>query len=150
MTHCFEPNRVAVFCPKCHAQHEDFGEWSTRPHSTHRCMFCENEWRPFSFTTVGIPLAALPNDLPALVVPLSTFERMSEYSCSVPTSPRSGRYWRRRSPYIGNDRDCRQYLGLALESPDDPPGEISLIWRRLFVAEWLVADALLAAFEVAA
>lgn len=34
-----------LFCPKCHAKHVDEGEWETRPHRTHLCLSCGNEWR---------------------------------------------------------------------------------------------------------
>jgi len=141
--HAFDPEPMLLFCPKCRAQHEDLGEFAVRPHRTHRCLFCEHEWRPFQYTTVGVASAPRGKDrFGALIVPLAVFEDMDEYSCSMPTGTSSGRYWRRREPFVGEDRTARQYFAIALALPNDPPGEISLIWRRLLVAEWLLGDAL--------
>lgn len=110
MTHAIHAEAAILFCPKCRSQHEDFGEWATRAHRTHRCMFCRHEWRPFLHTTVGVPFAPIGKDrLGVLVVPLAVFDRMSEYSCTIPTGPKSGRYWRRREPYVGEDRT--EYVG---------------------------------------
>jgi hypothetical protein len=144
--HAFQPEPMVLVCPRCSAQHEDFGEFAHRPHRTHRthrCLFCKHEWRPFLHTTVGVALGARGNErFGSLIVPLAVFEEIDEYSCSLPTGPSSGRYWRRREPYVGEDRTSRQYFCIAQGMPDDRPGEISLIWRRLLVAEWLIGDAL--------
>jgi len=35
---------VALFCPNCTEQHIDAGEWESRPHRTHLCLFCGAEW----------------------------------------------------------------------------------------------------------
>jgi hypothetical protein len=167
MTHAIQAERVALFCPRCGAQHEDFCEWAERPHSTHQCLFCKHEWRPFPWTTVGIALAPTmasrewswrkhreveSDGLPALVVRLETFERMADYSCSIPTGPKPWTYWRRRSPYRGVERDpvTWHHMGITVPMPDDPPGEISIVWRRLLVAEWLAGDALAALLGSAA
>jgi hypothetical protein len=43
--------RLQMFCPDCHKQHIDEGEWATRLHHTHRCVDdaagtgCGHEWR---------------------------------------------------------------------------------------------------------
>lgn len=36
-------------CPSCGFQHVDEGEWATRPHRTHQCQSCGQEWQPFPF-----------------------------------------------------------------------------------------------------
>jgi hypothetical protein len=145
--HAIAPERMVLFCPDCRSQHEDLGEWAERPHRTHRCLFCEHEWKPLPFTTVGVATpAGQDEDVPSLIVPHSIFERMPEYSATLPTGPREWFFWRRRWPYRGEDRTNKQLLAVAVPMPDDPPGEISIVWRRLFVAEWLVGDALLEVF----
>lgn len=47
------PVRVSLKCPQCSVKHLDVGEWETRPHKTHRCLACGNEWRHASFPTCG-------------------------------------------------------------------------------------------------
>jgi hypothetical protein len=145
--HAIHPEARVLFCPRCHAQHEDFGDWAERPHRTHRCLFCKHEWRPFPWTTVGVALPPLePNGYAVLVVTERTFEGMRDYSCSIPTGPRPFTYWRRRWPYATYPERAasNHHLGITVPMPDDPPGEISIIWRRLLVAEWLAGDALAA------
>jgi hypothetical protein len=120
--------------------HEDLGEWKTRPHKTHRCLFCKNEWTPFPYTTVGVATPPLPHE-PVLFITDAVFRSLHEYSCTLPTAPRSGRYWRRRWPYQMDDQDPRavHHLAVALSMPNDPPGQISLFWRRLSIIEWDIA-----------
>jgi hypothetical protein len=60
------PFRIVLFCPHCHKQHVDRGDWVTRPHSTHRCVSepgdgetpgtpgCGKRWRPSDYPTVGV------------------------------------------------------------------------------------------------
>lgn len=51
---------MALNCPACGAQHIDEGEWATKPHRTHLCANCGNEFRPANVSTVGVwPLAIL-------------------------------------------------------------------------------------------
>lgn len=133
MRHAHLPEPRVLFCPRCHCQHEDFGHWATRPHRTHRCLFCKHEWRPFPFTTVGV---ASPDG--TLLVTRDVFFEMEDYSCTIPTDPRSGTFWRRREPYriLDDDPRARHFLGLAQAEPTDPPDTISLFWRSIVVAEW--------------
>jgi hypothetical protein len=49
-----EPERLALWCPKCGARHLDEGEWATRPHRTHLCLACGETWRPSERATVGV------------------------------------------------------------------------------------------------
>lgn len=139
--HAILPEPRVLFCPRCHGQHEDIGKWATLPHRTHRCLFCEHEWRPAPYTTVGIPVQH--EGEPALIVPLAIFKGLDEYSCTLPTGPKPGRYWRRRWPFRSDDREGRQDLCVAI--PDDDPELVGLIWRRLLVTEWLAADSLMQA-----
>jgi hypothetical protein len=144
MTHAIRPERLVLFCPRCGAQHEDLGEWAERPHRTHRCLFCENEWRPFPWTTVGVAMPPLEFAAwPAVLVREATFQRLADYSASLPTGPSPWRFWRSRWPYRSMDREALwHHLGVTVPMPDDPPGEITIVWRRLLVAEWLVGDTL--------
>ena len=48
------PVAKVLHCPTCGTQHVDRGEWATRRHSLHLCEQCGNEWRPFSYYTVGV------------------------------------------------------------------------------------------------
>mgnify|MGYP001598952473 CR=1 FL=1 len=48
------PIPMLLECPDCGSAHEDLGEWATRPHKTHRCLYCKREWRPSSRATVGV------------------------------------------------------------------------------------------------
>lgn len=67
---------------------------------------------------------------------------MHEYSCTMPTGPQPGRYWRRRVPYSGRDRTSQHYLAVVIPAPEGVDHDI-IVWRRLYVAEWLLVDALL-------
>ncbi len=46
-----KPVAAVLFCPSCGKLHLDEGEWTTRPHRTHRCVDdaagfgCAHEWR---------------------------------------------------------------------------------------------------------
>lgn len=140
--HAINPEPAILYCPKCRAQHVDEGRWADTPHRTHRCMFCEHEWRPFQYTTVGVPHP--DGERGFVIVRHATFKRMYDYSCSIPTGPREGFYWRRRWPYQCEDREAhrRGRLDLAVTVPDPDPKMIGIQWRRLYVAEWLAEDAL--------
>lgn len=55
------PIPMLLWCPACHKQHVDVGEFATRPHRTHRCTGedgkpggCGHEWRPAHVRTVGV------------------------------------------------------------------------------------------------
>lgn len=49
------PIPMLLWCPKCHTQHVDEGEWATiRTHKTHLCAKCGHEWRPANVETVGV------------------------------------------------------------------------------------------------
>jgi hypothetical protein len=157
--HAINPEPRLLFCPNCGGQHEDFGEWRERAHRTHLCQFCKHTWRPFAWTTVGVALPPTgdrrvwtdrkrareveQDHVPSLLVKLATFEEMYEYSCTMPTGPKPGSYWRRRSPYRSYDRDSTtwHHLGVAVPMPNDPPGEITIVWRRLLVVEWVPGEA---------
>lgn len=43
-----------IYCPMCHTQHIDEGEWATRPHHTHSCQTCGHTWRPAVVCTTGV------------------------------------------------------------------------------------------------
>ena len=45
------PRYCRLFCPWCHEQHFDKGEWLERPHHKHLCAYCGKLWRvePFCF-----------------------------------------------------------------------------------------------------
>ncbi len=142
--HAIQPDRLLLFCSRCHSQHEDLGVWATtRTHKTHLCHFCGCLFRPQVATSVGVALAPDSRaELPALLLPLAVFERLPEYSYSIPTGPREAFIWRRRAPYDAPPLEADWYLAETVAMPDDPPGEISIVWRRLHVAEWLAADVL--------
>lgn len=64
-----KPCPVELFCPQCGEQHIDEGEWATRPHKTHLCLFCKHEWRVSARPTVGVRrIAALPQPITAETV----------------------------------------------------------------------------------
>lgn len=50
------PIPMILFCPLCHVQHIDRGEWTTKPHRTHKCEVCTKEWRPANVPTVGVAI----------------------------------------------------------------------------------------------
>ena len=137
-----EPLPMLLFCPSCHAQHEDLGEWETVPHLTHRCQFCNTLWRPSVVPTVGVP--TLHNMIPGIVVPLAVFKKLPHYSLTLPTSPKPGFQWRKQFPSYGEARTAKHhYLGTVITGPEGA-GYNTIIWRQLYVAEWLLIDALLA------
>lgn len=49
-----KPVPMSLECPQCKRQHIDRGSWATRPHKTHLCEYCDAEWRPHEFATVGV------------------------------------------------------------------------------------------------
>lgn len=48
------PFPMFLYCPNCHAQHVDVGEWETKPHKTHLCLNCQFKFTPHEVYTVGI------------------------------------------------------------------------------------------------
>lgn len=54
------PVPIVLTCPLCKQQHVDEGEWMTRAHRTHRCVYgpfgkgCGHEWQPSNVATVGV------------------------------------------------------------------------------------------------
>lgn len=50
------PLPMLLFCPHCHRQHVDEGEWATKPHRVHLCLNsdCGQTWRPADVSTVGV------------------------------------------------------------------------------------------------
>lgn len=60
-------------CFHCGRLHIDEGEWATRIHRTHLCMFCGATWRPSPFPTVGVepqPDETPPTELPMVEPPV--------------------------------------------------------------------------------
>lgn len=51
---CEGPVPIALHCPKCSTEHVDRDEWATKPHRTHLCEKCGNEWQPCDFDSVGV------------------------------------------------------------------------------------------------
>lgn len=54
--HAVKPQPMLLRCPTCGAPHVDDGEWQSRPHRTHKCALCRNEWRPVDELTIGVGL----------------------------------------------------------------------------------------------
>lgn len=48
------PIPVLLYCPMCHTQHIDEGEFTTKRHTTHSCQNCGLTWRPAIVATVGV------------------------------------------------------------------------------------------------
>lgn len=48
------PIPMHLWCPLCHAQHFDEGEFATRSHKTHTCQKCGLHWQPALVPTVGV------------------------------------------------------------------------------------------------
>lgn len=48
------PIPMHLFCPACHEQHVDRGEFAKRSHHTHACQRCGMVWRPAVEHTVGV------------------------------------------------------------------------------------------------
>jgi hypothetical protein len=145
---CLQPEPLFLFCPACGSQHEDLGEWATRPHRTHLCLFCKHEWRPHEHPTVGVALPAVGEELRCIILPHAVFASLDEYSCTMPTGPRVGRFWRRRWPFRAPDRTGIQNLAVVTPGPDGADYNL-IVWRRLYVAEWLFVDALVSAARAA-
>lgn len=56
------PIQMLLWCPACHAQHVDRGDFATiRTHKTHLCGNCGHKWRPANIETVGV--SELPEEL---------------------------------------------------------------------------------------
>lgn len=53
---------MILFCPACRKQHVDTGEWATRAHSSHACIYCNHTWRPADVPTVGVDEIATRGD----------------------------------------------------------------------------------------
>jgi len=51
-----EPIPMLLRCPAqdCGSIHLDEDEWAVRPHKTHQCQICGEEWRPANVPTVGV------------------------------------------------------------------------------------------------
>lgn len=48
------PIPMHLYCPMCHVQHVDAGEFATKSHHTHACQSCGTVWRPAIVATVGV------------------------------------------------------------------------------------------------
>lgn len=48
------PEPLVMDCPSCGVRHIDEGVWATKPHKTHQCQACGQEWRPKETPTVGV------------------------------------------------------------------------------------------------
>jgi len=50
------PVPMLLWCPKCHVQHVDRGEWATpaKAHRKHLCEACGHAWKPAAEATVGV------------------------------------------------------------------------------------------------
>ena len=50
------PIAMLLWCPKCHVQHVDRGEWATpaKAHRKHLCEACGHVWKPAAAATVGV------------------------------------------------------------------------------------------------
>jgi hypothetical protein len=68
----------------------------------------------------------LVDDKTALATP-SQFDRLMEYSTSLPTGQYSGKRWKARC------RDGSWMLGEFTVTPTTPAGFIDIIWRELLV-----------------
>lgn len=49
-------------CPACGKPHIDHGEWATKKHKTHLCLYCAQKWQPSLRATVGVVQLPSPND----------------------------------------------------------------------------------------
>lgn len=50
------PRYCLLYCPFCHAQHVDEGEWAERLHHKHLCLNCNRIWRvePYCFGVTAV------------------------------------------------------------------------------------------------
>lgn len=48
----FDAVRVLMWCPRCHEQHVD--ESDAKPHTVHRCYFCDMQWRFTDWNSLGV------------------------------------------------------------------------------------------------
>lgn len=53
-----QPIPMVLHCPACRYQHIDKPDpargWDDRPHRTHKCQACGEEWRPANVATTGV------------------------------------------------------------------------------------------------
>lgn len=77
-------------------------------------------------TNEEVELGVLVDDTTAICDPL-VFDRLPEYSCSLPTGTRIRKRWKRREPYSRNP--SRWYLGEYVKVPDE--GLVGIVWRDL-------------------
>ena len=71
---------------------------------------------------------------PAVAVSKRVFDRLMDYSCSVPTGTTFGKWWKRESP-----RGSGRWL-LGVYGPDDDPTMAKIHWRRLTWYPWVKDD----------
>lgn len=48
------PIPMLLRCPCCHERHIDVGEYKTKPHRTHACQTCGENFKPSEEFTVGV------------------------------------------------------------------------------------------------
>ena len=71
---------------------------------------------------------------PAVEVSQSLFNRLMDYSCSMPTGTTIGKWWKCESP-----RGSGRWL-LGVYGPDENPKMVRIHWRRLLWYPWIKDD----------
>lgn len=75
----------------------------------------------------------LTDDVSA-VIERKEFDRLPEYSCSLPTGTILGKVWKRRVPYlIVEDEPCKWYLGEYYD--DGTPDQVAIRWREILLVD---------------
>lgn len=73
------------------------------------------------------------------LIPREMFDRLPEYSCSLPTGTRIGKCWKRRVPYGATDDEAGWLLGCyERKLPPDSRhrrGSVLIRWRAVTVVE---------------
>ncbi len=80
------PIPMHLYCPRCHTQHIDEGEFVTRSHKTHTCQVCGEHFQPALVPTVGVKfLPGCESDAP-IAQEQREEQQQSKCSCGLPLS----------------------------------------------------------------
>ena len=71
----------------------------------------------------------------AAFMSMKYFDKLLEYSASLPTGTYLGKRWKRREPYL--DKLTTYYNWFMGEYvKDDDPNQTKIIWRHIYIDEW--------------
>src|SRR5512144_2765652 len=87
----------------------------------------EQHWKDFR------RMYPIYTDGPRAIMSLETFDKLDDYSLTLQTGAIVGKVWRRREPYVDNERNVF-YLGEYAVHPTDNT-LVRVVWREIWLQQ---------------